>query len=270
MKCSMDDVVAVLGQIAPLELAAGWDNVGLLIEAAPREEAVGAALLTIDLTEPVLAEARALGVGLVVAYHPPIFSGLKRLTRAGAGERVVLDAVRAGISVYSPHTALDAAAGGLNDWLAEAVGPGRRRAIEPGPDPARDDVGLGRVVALDAPLGLDDLVAHVKAHLGLDHVRVAAAARHEAGEPIGTAAVCAGAGGSVFESLADVDLLLTGEMRHHDVLARVARGTTVILTDHTNTERGYLPHLADRLRAETGHTLTVHVSTTDRDPLAVR
>ncbi len=258
---TLKDLVAALQHIAPLELAADWDNVGLLVEPAPRPVEIGTVLLTIDLTEAVLAEAGFIGAGLVVAYHPPIFGGLKRLTRRSAGERVVLDAVRAGIAVYAPHTALDAAPDGMNDWLAAAVGPGARRPIEPAAAPG---AGMGRFVDLDAPAPLAEVIARVKAHLGMTHVRVAAP---EPARTVRTAAVCAGAGGAVFEAVRDVDLLLTGEMRHHDVLARVARGTAVILCDHTNTERGYLPSLAARLAASTG--VTVHVSKVDRDPLAV-
>jgi putative NIF3 family GTP cyclohydrolase 1 type 2 len=57
-------------------------------------------------------------------------------------------------------------------------------------------------------------------------------------------------------------------MRHHDVLARNARGTHVLLADHTNTERGYLPEFAKRLmRLCPG--LLVSVSQIDRDPLQV-
>jgi putative NIF3 family GTP cyclohydrolase 1 type 2 len=81
--------------------------------------------------------------------------------------------------------------------------------------------------------------------------------------------VCAGAGGSVFEHCHDVDLLLTGEMRHHDILARVASGTSVILTDHTNCERGYLPNLAARLRSVFGEDVAVHVASSDKDPLSI-
>ena len=64
-----------------------------------------------------------------------------------------------------------------------------------------------------------------------------------------------------------VDLLLTGEMRHHDVLSRVAGGTSVILTDHTNTERGYLPILAKRVQEAVA--IDPIVSQIDTDPLRV-
>jgi putative NIF3 family GTP cyclohydrolase 1 type 2 len=72
----------------------------------------------------------------------------------------------------------------------------------------------------------------------------------------------------LFTKVRFTDLLITGEMRHHDVLAKVASGAAVVLTDHTNTERGYLPILARRLeRGLSG--VTVVVSRCDVDPLRV-
>jgi len=61
---------SALHALAPLHLASGWDNVGLLVEG---DREVRRILLCIDLTEPVLAEVELLDADLVVAYHPPIF-----------------------------------------------------------------------------------------------------------------------------------------------------------------------------------------------------
>ena len=266
MSLHFTEVIAQLQQIAPLEWAEPWDNVGLLI--ATELEQVERVMLTIDLTESVLLEAQSAGANLIVAYHPVIFSGLKRLTRASAAERIVQDALRSDMAVYSPHTALDAAPGGMNDWLAEVIGRGPTVPIVANPK-APLGVGMGRRIELDEPQTLDVLLPLVKRHLGVWQLRVAAADRHTHGEPIRSAGVCAGAGGSVFEQCANVDLLLTGEMRHHDILARVAAGTTVIVTDHTNCERGYLPHLASRLRSDLGDDVAIQVAAKDRDPLTI-
>jgi dinuclear metal center YbgI/SA1388 family protein len=261
----LNEVLGVFEELCPLRLAEDWDNVGLLL--APQENAsIGRILLTIDLTEPVLAEALALGVDLVLAYHPPLFSGLKRVTRHTASERVVIDALRAGLFVFSPHTALDAASGGINEWLSGLLGAATGSAIVP--HPRVEGFGAGRVVTLAQPVALEHAIERVKRGLGLGQVRVAAATRHATGTAIRSFAVCAGAGGSVFSKLREADLLLTGEMRHHDILARVAEGTSVILTDHTNTERGYLPQLAARIRKHLDG-LEVHVATADRDPLRI-
>ena len=267
MSRSLTDVVSVLDRLASLAWAEPWDNVGLLVE--PKNQNITKILVTIDLTEPVLLEAQAARANLIVAYHPPIFAGFKRLTQKSAAERVVLDSIRADIAVYSPHTALDAAPGGVNDWLVQALGAGTVAPIVQLAN-APDGVGLGRIMFIESPTSLDESVRRIKLHLGLSQLRIAASAAHAGGQPIRSAAVCAGAGGSVFEQCAPVDLLLTGEMRHHDVLARVFAGTSVVLTDHTHTERGYLQHLAKYLRDAVGFDLEVIVSQKDKDPLVIR
>lgn len=87
-------------------------------------------MLTIDLTKAVADEAIALNSSIVVAYHPIIFRGLKSLTLANTQQQTLLRLASHGISVYSPHTALDAAPGGIGDWLADIISGSRRRIVE--------------------------------------------------------------------------------------------------------------------------------------------
>lgn len=112
------DFIAAMEAIAPPGLAETWDNVGLLV--GDRSQKVARAMLTIDYTPAVAEEAQAAGCDLVVAYHPPIFQGHKRVT-ADAPTSLVFDAIRRGVAIYSPHTALDVADGGTNDVLADAL-----------------------------------------------------------------------------------------------------------------------------------------------------
>jgi dinuclear metal center YbgI/SA1388 family protein len=265
----LSEVLAVLERLAPLRFAEAWDNVGLLLEPVPVEQAppVGHALLTIELSDEVVAEAEALGATLIVAYHPPIFKGLKRLRASDAGERQILRCLAAGISIYAPHTALDAAPDGVNSWLLEAFDAGERAVCSPHPLDAR--FGAGRYVRLSEPISLNDAIARIKRQLGVSQLRVAPSARHERGERIVSIAACAGAGGSVFEKLPSFDLFLTGEMRHHDVRERALGGSSVVLSEHTHTERGFLKVFAERLAVATADQVTFHVSRCDRDPLSL-
>ena len=118
--------VEVLEDIAPTASAEDWDNVGLLV-GDPKQQ-VNRALLVIDYTPPVASEAQEEGCDLVIAYHPPIFSGLKRIT--ATGENGIYETIRRGIAIYSPHTALDVADGGTNDMLADALGLTERRPLK--------------------------------------------------------------------------------------------------------------------------------------------
>ncbi|MBN1554542.1 MAG: Nif3-like dinuclear metal center hexameric protein [Phycisphaerae bacterium] len=127
------DLCNVLGEIAPLSLAADWDNVGLLI-GDPRA-AVRKMLLCIDLTREVLAEALRGRAQMIMAYHPVIF---KNITRVTAEETpIVHEAARNRIAVYSTHTALDAAAGGTNDVLADVLDLQDRKPLDPAYDQAK-------------------------------------------------------------------------------------------------------------------------------------
>jgi dinuclear metal center YbgI/SA1388 family protein len=112
----LHDLTEVLEEIAPTRNAEAWDNVGLLV-GDPGQD-VSNVLLAIDYTEPVAEEGKREKCDAVIAYHPPIFAPLKHV-RFGS---VIYDAIRRGVAIYSPHTALDVAEGGTNDVLGDAVG----------------------------------------------------------------------------------------------------------------------------------------------------
>ncbi len=113
------DIAGQIEKIVPLRLAQDWDNVGLLIGDSQRN--VKNILLTIDITSEVVAEAKRLKTDLIVSYHPIIWDGLKKITTDGSAS-AVYNLIHSGIAVFSIHTALDAAEGGVNDGLAEIVG----------------------------------------------------------------------------------------------------------------------------------------------------
>jgi len=118
-KMKIKDISEAIEKIAALKLAQDWDNVGLLIGDAQRN--VKNILLTIDVTGDVVAEAKRLKTDLIISYHPVIWDGLKKITPNGPAG-AVYNLIKAGIAVFSIHTALDVAIGGVNDGLAEIVG----------------------------------------------------------------------------------------------------------------------------------------------------
>lgn len=119
----LSEILCILESLAPTRYAEPWDNVGLLV--GDPQQAIRKAMLTIDYTAEVAQEAQAEDCDLVIAYHPPIFDALKRIT-AGS---LIFDALRRGLALYSPHTALDVADGGTNDMLADALGLAQRQPL---------------------------------------------------------------------------------------------------------------------------------------------
>src|SRR5687767_11353882 len=108
--------IEALETIAPTRLAESWDNVGLI--AGDPSADVSRAMLCIDYTPEVACEAAGEKCDLIIAYHPTIFDPVRRMVVGS----VVFDAIRRGVAIYSPHTALDVADGGTNDMLADAIG----------------------------------------------------------------------------------------------------------------------------------------------------
>ena len=111
---------ACLDRLAPPELAAEWDNVGLLFGDADAE--VQRVMTCLTITQEVVAEAIESGVQLIVAHHPILFRGTKRLTTSSSDGKLLWPLARAGVAVYSPHTAFDNSSGGINDMIARRLG----------------------------------------------------------------------------------------------------------------------------------------------------
>jgi dinuclear metal center YbgI/SA1388 family protein len=159
MSSTIADLVSAMETIAPPRWAARWDNVGLLVGDAGSP--LTGVLLTIDCTREVVAEARRRRVEAIVSYHPVIFDAQKRFVAPSAA----FDAARAGIAVYSPHTALDAAEGGTNDVLADALGMLERRPLR-GLDAGDAEVKLVTFV----PAEKVDAVSHAVFAAGAGHI----------------------------------------------------------------------------------------------------
>ncbi|NXF00889.1 NIF3L protein, partial [Smithornis capensis] len=134
--------------------------------------------------------------------------------------------------------------------------------------PLLPHTGMGRLCTLSEPVSLSHIIERIKSHLKLPHIRIALGTGRTLESPVSKAAVCAGSGSSVLKGT-EADLYLTGEMSHHDVLDAVANGISVILCEHSNTERGFLTELRDVLAIHLQNKISIIVSEKDRDPLQV-
>jgi dinuclear metal center YbgI/SA1388 family protein len=117
------EIVAAMEAIAPTSNAESWDNVGMLCGDPDHEVSRG--MICIDLTQEVLDEAIGKKCDFVIAYHPVIFEGLKRVNAGSVAHR----AIARGIDVYCPHTAWDVVEGGVNDFLMEMMGVKNARVL---------------------------------------------------------------------------------------------------------------------------------------------
>ena len=295
-RVQLQSIINAITKHYPREYADNtWDNTGLLLDCStppnnnysptitlPKPKA----LLTVDLTQSVAQEAIDKGCSIIIAYHPFIFSGIKAILPSNITNpqhRSLIKLIQHNISVYCPHTAVDAAVGGVNDWLAEGLVRFQREklakvvCIEPvSSTNSNDKIGYGRVVTLEeGGIALSDLLQNIKTALKIEHVQVSS--NYNTTIPpdrkIKRVALCAGSGSGVFKALTveqqeSIDLFYTGELSHHEVLRLKEMDKIVVTCNHSNTERGYVRTvMAETLRKE--YVMEVVVSETDCDPLVV-
>lgn len=123
------DIVQHLERIAPLAYQESYDNAGLIVGDASKN--VSNILITLDVTEEVIDEAISKNCELIVAHHPIIFKGLKKLTGGNYVERTVIKAIKNDIAIYASHTNLDNIKNGVNAKIAEKLGLKNLKILSP-------------------------------------------------------------------------------------------------------------------------------------------
>jgi dinuclear metal center YbgI/SA1388 family protein len=259
---TLTEVCEFLDAFAPPQLAAEWDNVGLLV--GDRTQRVERAMTCLTITPAVANEAIRERADLIVTHHPLPFRPLKRLTTDEPTGRLLLELIRAGVAIHSPHTAFDSAAAGINQQLAEGLG-----LVEIAPLVALPNsdghLGTGRFGRFPQPQTLGQAAARLKQFLKI-------AGLHQVGDPqcqIERVAIgCGSAGEFLADAIRhDCQLLITGETRLHTCYDAEARGIALLLCGHYASERFGVERLAAVLVGQFPQ-LAAWASRDERDPLA--
>lgn len=117
---SVKDVIKEIDRLAPPDLAESWDPIGLSFGSL--KQPVKRVLIALDVDEQTIEEAKQKQADLIVTHHPAIFKAQKTLNQEDERRKQYIDLIKSDIAVYSAHTNLDAAEGGMNDWLADLLG----------------------------------------------------------------------------------------------------------------------------------------------------
>lgn len=250
-----------LKEFAPPHLAEDWDNVGLLV--GDPETRISRLMTCLTVTPASADEAVRNEAELIVTHHPLPFRPLKRLTTRETPSRLLLQLIGAGVAVYSPHTAFDSAAAGINQRLAEGLGLADIvPLVSNEQDP--DGLGAGRCGGLAEAISLTEMAARLKTFLKLDGLHVVGALDRN----VKRVAVACGAAGEFLEPAgqAGCDLLITGETNFHTCLEAAARDMALLLPGHYASERFAVELLATEL-SQRFEQLTVWASREESDPL---
>ena len=126
---SVKEISSCIEEFAPLSYQESWDNCGLLV--GNPNQTVSKVLLTVDVTEAVVAEAVEVQAQMIVSHHPLMLSGVKQLTGSTDAQRAIALAIRNDIAIYAAHTNMDAAPGGVSYRMAEKIGLTNLQALSP-------------------------------------------------------------------------------------------------------------------------------------------
>jgi dinuclear metal center YbgI/SA1388 family protein len=255
------EVIAVLDEAYPPQLAQPWDSVGLV--CGDPVDVLDSVTIAVDATPGVLDEVP--DGGLLLAHHPLLLRGVDSVAASTPKGALLHRMIRTGRSLFTAHTNADSALPGVSDALAEALGLTVDTVLEPAD--AAPGVGLGRICTLPNPEPLRDFVRRVEAALPRTSWGVRASG--DADMPVARVAVCGGAGDSLLDTVAAAGLqaYVTADLRHHPADEH-RRASDVALIDvaHWASEYPWCGQAADVLVKAFGAALPIRVSSVRTDP----
>lgn len=232
MICS--DIIQKIEEVYPTRYALDWDNVGLLTGRMDKE--VHKIYIALDATDEVLDDAVNWGADLLVTHHPMIFKSMKRVTDQDFIGRRVLKMIQNDLSYYAMHTNYDIK--GMAELASEYLEMDNTEVLDVTCMENGREEGIGRVGNLRHEMTLAGCSAFVKEKLQLPNVKVFG----DLSTKVHRIAVSPGSGKSVIScALAkQADVLVTGDVDHHEGIDAVAQGLVVIDAGHYGTEYIYV------------------------------
>jgi len=256
----INDILNVLETVAPPHLQESYDNAGLIV--GNPETALKGVLFCLDSTEAIVREAVSKGCNLVVAHHPIVFRGLKRLNGSSYIERTVIEAIRQDVAIYAIHTNLDNVyRQGVNSKIAEKIGLSDTRILAP--KPTDFEIGAGLLGLLPEPMSEEKFLLHLKKTLQTSCIRHTALR----GKLVRKVAVCGGAGSFLLPDAirAKADAFVSADFKYHEFFD--AEGKLVVAdVGHFESEQFTIELLRDIVQ-EKFPTFALHLTETNTNPV---
>ena len=253
MQCA--EIIKALDELAPRSYACEWDNPGFLAGRAEKE--VKKILVALDATDEVIDQAVRIQADMIVTHHPLIFKALRQVNDQQFISRRILRMIQADISYFAMHTNFDIAPGCMADLAAERIGLQAEAPLEVTVQNENGTCGIGKIGTFAEPLTLTEAVQRVKRAFDLPFVTVYGS-RQLTGK-ISRAAISPGSGGSMVQTAIDqgAELLITGDIGHHDGIDAAACKMAVVDAGHYGLEYIFIPFLAEYLKKTFGDQIEV-------------
>ncbi len=206
---TIKEITNYLEELAPLQDAEDFDNVGLLV--GDNQTEITNILVSLDTLEVTIDEAINKNCNLIVSFHPIIFSGLKHLNGSNYVQRVAIKAIQNNIAIYAMHTALDNSFNGVSAKMCEVLGLKNRQFLIPNPN---KNIGMGMVAEFDEAISEDDFLLLLKEKFHAKGVRFSS----KLGNNIKKVAVLGGSGAFAIDNAKNIgaDAYVSSDFKYHD------------------------------------------------------
>lgn len=251
MKC--EELLDILEVQSPVSMACDWDNVGLLV--GTKEKEVRKIYIALDATDEVIEAAIKNGVDVLLTHHPLIFKGMKRIVSEDFIGRRIVRLVQADISYIAMHTNFDVC--GMADLAADKAKLKDCSVLDVTGE--RDGIlqGIGRVGRLKEAMVLSEYISLIKKAFSLEQVKIFG----DVNSTVKTVAISPGSGKSVIDQALShqADVLVTGDIDHHEGIDAVARGMAVVDAGHYGLEHIFVDYMKEYLeRQQLGVDIITH------------
>lgn len=225
----LKEIIEIIEEQYPPCLAYDWDNSGLFYGSPDAD--IKKIVVTLDITPEIIEQTIEKKVQLILAHHPIIMDGIKKLSDNSMAGMMITQAVKNDIAVYSAHTNMDTAKNGINQRLAEIFGLENIDVMEK--DKPFDGCGLGRIGTLGKEVTLMHFCEEVKKKLHTPFVRCCGEDRI-----IKTVAVASGSCSEYVPTAIKkgADVIVTADMKYHNCIEFVYDGIAIIDAGHYPTE----------------------------------
>lgn len=239
------EIIALLQEQSPEEFACDWDNVGLLV--GDFEQEIKKIYIALDATEETIEEAVTENADLLLTHHPIIFKGLKKVNTQDFTGRRVMKLIQNHISCYAMHTNFDVK--GMAKLAAERMRLMDCEVLDVTCQSENGIEGIGRVGMLPEEMTLADCITQVKQAFVVDTVKVFG----DLEQKVRRTAISPGSGKSVISCAlkAGAEVLITGDIDHHEGIDAVDQGLAIIDAGHYGVEKLFIPYMAGYLQNRT-------------------
>ncbi len=260
----INEIIDYLHSIAPNQFQEEYDNAGLIV--GDKNAEVTNVLISLDVTEEIVAEAQALNCNLIVSHHPIVFKGLKRFNGSNYVERTVIKAIKSDIALFAIHTNLDNVyQHGVNQMIASKIGLKNTKILKPKKEISHngENIGAGMIGELDQDFEPIQFLHHLKKSMALKTLKHTKLLE----KPIRKVALCGGSGMFLLQESInqDADIYISADFKYHEYFDA---NDEIIIADigHFESEQ-YTIQLIHKLISQKFRNFASHCTKINTNPI---